>query len=76
MTSDIEAGRRTNLNGEMVRSQCDPYPIARTCRCCGADRCMLMSKAQATDFVGSKVLEDQGDRRYDNAEAVSLEVRM
>ena len=51
--------RTTNIDGEAVPTQCDPYSLyMQLSRCRLLDGIMLLSKAQERDFVGNKVPEN------------------
>ena len=46
----------TNINGQAVPIQCDPYSLyVQLSRCRSLDGIMLLSKAWERDFVGNKV---------------------
>jgi hypothetical protein len=56
---DLRGTRTTNVNGEMVPSQCDPYSLyVQLSRCRSLSGIMLVSKARGRDFIGNKVPEN------------------
>jgi hypothetical protein len=49
----------TNIDGQAVPIQCDPYSLyVQLSRCRSLDGIMLISKAREKDFVGDKVPEN------------------
>jgi hypothetical protein len=56
---ELRGTRTTNVNGEMVPSQCDPYSLyVQLSRGRSLKGITLMSKARERDLVGNKVPED------------------
>ena len=56
---ELQGIRTTNINGEAVPTQCDPYSLyIQLLQCKSLDDIMLLSKAQERDFVGNKVPEN------------------
>ena len=56
---ELQGTRTTNINGEMVPSQCDPYSLyVQLSRSRWLNGIMLMSKVRKRDLVGNKVPED------------------
>ena len=56
---ELRGTRTTNINGEMVPSQCDPYSLyVQLSRSRWLNGIMLMSKVRKRDLVGNKVPED------------------
>jgi hypothetical protein len=59
---ELRGTRTTNINGEMVPSQCDPYSLyVQLSRCRSLDGITLLSPARERDFVGNKVPKDMRD---------------
>lgn len=53
---ELRGTRTTNIDGQTVPSQCDPYSLyVQLSRCPSLDGIMLLSKARERDFVGNKV---------------------
>ncbi|KAL8376641.1 hypothetical protein RB595_007651 [Gaeumannomyces hyphopodioides] len=53
---ELRGTRTTNIDGQAVPSQCDPYSLyVQLSRCPSLDGIMLLSKARERDFVGNKV---------------------
>ncbi|OAQ58651.1 ATP-dependent DNA helicase PIF1 [Pochonia chlamydosporia 170] len=56
---ELRGTRTTNVNGQMVASQCDPYSLyVQLSRCPSLDGIMLVSKVRERDLVGNTVPED------------------
>jgi hypothetical protein len=56
---ELRGTRTTNINGQAVPSQCDPYSLyVQLSRCRSLDGIMLISKARERDIVGNKVPEN------------------
>jgi hypothetical protein len=56
---ELRGTRTTNVDGEAVPTQCDPYSLyVQLSRCGSLDGIMLLSKARERDFVGNKVPEN------------------
>lgn len=56
---ELRGTRTTNVDGEAVPTQCDPYSLyVQLSRCRSLDGIMLLSKARERDFVGNKVPEN------------------
>ncbi|KAL8393665.1 hypothetical protein RB595_003412 [Gaeumannomyces hyphopodioides] len=53
---ELRGTRTTNIDGQAVPSQCDPYSLyVQLSRCPLLNGIMLLSKARKRDFVGNKV---------------------
>ncbi|RYP91991.1 hypothetical protein DL770_001846 [Monosporascus sp. CRB-9-2] len=53
---ELRGTRTTNIDGEAVPAQCDPYSLyVQLSRCRSLDGIMLLSKARDRDFVGNRV---------------------
>ena len=53
---ELRGTRTTNVDGEMVPSQCDPYSLyVQLSRCRSLNGIKLLSKLRERDFVASKV---------------------
>lgn len=56
---ELRGMRVTNVGGQMVPSQCDPYSLyVQLSRCPSLDGIMLVSKVRERDLVGNTVPED------------------
>jgi hypothetical protein len=56
---ELRGTRTTNINGQAVPTQCDPYSLyVQLSRCRSLDGIMLISSARERDFVGNKVPEN------------------
>ena len=59
MALELRGTRTTNIDGQAVSSQCDPYSLyVQLSRCRSLDGITLISKARERDFVGNKVPEN------------------
>uniref|UniRef100_A0A0D2YHY4 Uncharacterized protein n=1 Tax=Fusarium oxysporum (strain Fo5176) TaxID=660025 RepID=A0A0D2YHY4_FUSOF len=53
---ELQGTRTTNINGQAVPSQCDPYSLyVQLSRCRTLDSIMLLSRAQEHDLIGNTV---------------------
>ncbi len=53
---ELRGTRTTNINGQVVPTQCDPYSLyVQLSRCRSLDGIILLSVARERDFVGNKV---------------------
>jgi hypothetical protein len=56
---ELRGTRTTNIDGQSVPSQCDPYSLyVQLSRCRSLDGIMLLSKARERDIVGNTVPQD------------------
>lgn len=56
---ELRGTRTTNIDGEAVPSQCDPYSLyVQLSRCRSLNGIILVTKARDRDFVGNKVPEN------------------
>ena len=56
---ELRGTRTTNINGEMVPSQCDPYSLyVQLSRGRRLIHIMLLSKVRERDFIGNRVLKN------------------
>ena len=56
---ELRGTRVTNVNGEMVHSQCDGYSLyVQVSRGKRLEGIMLIYKARERDFIGNKIPED------------------
>lgn len=59
MALELRGTRTTNIDGEMVPSQCDPYSLyVQLSRCPSLDGIILVSKVRERDLVGNKIPAD------------------
>ena len=53
---ELRGTRTTNVDGQAVPTQCDPYSLyVQLSRCRSLDGIILLSRAQERDFVDNKV---------------------
>ncbi|KAF2176614.1 hypothetical protein K469DRAFT_733695 [Zopfia rhizophila CBS 207.26] len=71
----VQGTRTTNINGQAVPSQCDPYSLyMQLSRCTSLGGIMLLSKARERDVVGNTVPEsmDEAEKRLEELSEATI----
>jgi hypothetical protein len=72
---ELRGTRTTNIDGQTISSQCDPYSLyVQLSRCRTLENIVLLSRARERDIVGNTVPEnmDAAERRLEELSEATI----